>query len=210
MRNLPPILVGSLIAAAFLATLPSSALAQPTATASGSVTARSYLPMAAGNAISVEASDNTDQYERLKASIEASLRERGYQVSDDGPLVLEFYGSEVLGNQVTEKPTGALALQSAIPGTDRTNATGLLDSINNSLFGEKGTSTSNQPDTQPVARQVHLSIILTDRKAAKRLWQGTAAGDLRDANSFATTQSLVPILVGKIGTSANDERFDLP
>ncbi|HYB11371.1 MAG TPA: DUF4136 domain-containing protein, partial [Alphaproteobacteria bacterium] len=172
-------------------------------------TARSYQPLAAGTSISVQSANDTDQSERLKASIEASLRDRGYKVSDDSPLVLEFYGSEVLGNQVTEKPTGALALQNVTPETDRSNAGGLLDSINSSLFGGKGEGVSNQPDTQPPVRQVHLSMTLSDRKAARRVWQGTAAGDLRNADSFATTQSLVPILVGKIGMSANNERFDL-
>jgi hypothetical protein len=210
MRNLPSILVGSWFTAVLLTPLQSSALAQPAVGGTGSVTARSYQPIVSGTAISVVSAENTDQYERLKASIEESLRARGYKVSEDGLLVLEFYGSEVLGNRVVEKPTEALALRSAVPGADRTEATGLLDSLNNSLFGEKSANSSNMPDTQPAVRQVHLSMTLTDRRVAKRIWQGTAAGDLRYGDSFGTTQSLVPFLVGKIGMSANGERFDMP
>ena len=210
MRKIPAITVFKLLATALLAVLPSLASGQSANTAAGFVTARSYQPIASDIAIAVVAAEDTDQYERLKASIETSLRARGYRVSDDGPLVLEFYGSEVLDNRIVEKPTEARALRSAVPGTDRSNAAGLLDKLNDSLFGEKAASSSNAPDVQPATRQVHLSMSLTDRREAKRVWQGTAAGELRRADSFAVTQSLVPFLVNKIGTTTTDERFDLP
>lgn len=204
----------SILMASFLLILAPAVQAQSVDRSSGSVTARSYEPFQTGSTITVVKADDTDQYERLKTAIESALRARGYRVADDGQFVLEFYASEVLGNGTVERPNGgALASQSAVPlSPERSGSMGLLSGINQRLFGENQTlgPEARESEGRPVYRQVHLSMTLTDQKAARRLWQGTAAGDLRRADSFAATQSLVPFLVRYVGRTANGEKFDLP
>jgi hypothetical protein len=218
MRQLTAFAAGLILLAASAAGL-AGALAQDTPPATGTVIAKSYEPLPPNLAIAVVAARDTDQYARLKASIEAVLRARGYSVSDDGPLVLEFYASEVLGDRVVEKPTGALALKSVMPQPADNARIGLLSGLNQSLFGDdsgRGTVPAATPDSsgatdvQPAPRQVHLSMTLTDQRAARRLWQGTAAGDQRRPDSFAATQALVPFLVSKVGMTVSHEKFDMP
>lgn len=181
-----------------------TAPAQPT----GSLTARAYSPLPAGAAIAVVASDDTDQYQRLKAAIESSLRARGYTISDNAPFVLEFYATEVLGSRVSQGTNGARALESAVPNAEQTQSMGVLTPLNQNLFGNEtrsGATAGGSP--QP---QVHLSMMLSDQRAARRIWQGSASGEMRRPDSFAATQSLVPFLVDKIGTTVSNERFDVP
>jgi len=198
------------LAAAFLVLIAPFVWAQAaSAQATGSVTARAYASLAPGCAISVVPAQDTDQYQRLKAAIEASLRSRGYVVSDNAPLLLEFYATEVTGGQVGGQTNGAKALESAVPNNEKTESMGVLTPLNQNLFGGE-TATGSAATGAPSPRQVHLSMMLSDQRAARRLWQGSASGEMRRPDSFAATQSLVPFLVGKIGMSATDERFDLP
>lgn len=198
--------------AGLLAILAPTAWAQGVDLSTGTVTARSYEPFHPGGAITVVKADDTDQYERLKAAIESALRARGYRVVDDGRFALEFYASEVLDNRAVERSNGgALASQSAVPlSPERAGSMGLLSGLNQRLFGDNSAQTPGASEARSAPRQVHLSMTLTDQKAARRLWQGTAAGELRRADSFASTQSLVPFLVDYVGRTANGEKFDLP
>lgn len=200
MRILP------VLAAACLTALCTPVLAQPAPT--GSIQARLYAPMPA-EAIAVEPAQDTDQYQRLKSAIEASLKERGYRISNDSQLVLEFYASEVLSNRIVDKPTGAHTQQSPIPGNERQMPSGIIDKLNDSLFGRRTGPTEGGEGTAPPPRQVHLSMTLTDWSASRRIWQGSAAGDLQGGDTYASTQALVPFLVGKLGMTADQEKFDL-
>ncbi|HUI16891.1 MAG TPA: DUF4136 domain-containing protein [Alphaproteobacteria bacterium] len=198
------------LVAGFLVLMAPQAWAQATAgPPTGSVTARAYAPLPPGAAISVVASEDTDQYQRLKAAIEASLRARGYAVSDNAPFLLKFYATEVLGNRVSDKTNGALALESSVPNNDQTQSMGVLAPLNQNLFGGE-TASGTTAGAASSRRQVHLSMMLSDQRAAKRVWQGSASGEMRRPDSFAATQSLVPFLVDKVGRTVTDERFDVP
>lgn len=213
MRKLPLTLAGSLLAVALLLPAAPKAAAQALPPAMGTVTARSYAPLTPGSTIAVVTALDSDQYERLKTAIENSLRARGFRISNDSPLTLEFYATEVLGGRTVDRANGGRAVQSAVPGIERSRSAGLLTDLNQSLFGEKpgnGPGAVDPGTAQGAGRQVHLSMTLTDSKAARRIWQGSAAGEMRRPDSFAATQSLVPFLVDKVGTTVTDERFDVP
>lgn len=206
MKRIMKILLTAM--AAIFLPLASVAWAQEVARAAGSITARAYQLLASGATITVTPAQDTDQNQRLKAAIEAALRARGYRVAGDSTLVLEFYATEVVGHHVVEKPNGARALESPVPGTSQHFRTGLLSGLNESLFGNQAAPRS--PDTLPPPRQVHLSMTLTDQTAVRRIWQGSASGDVRRADSFAATQALVPFLVQAVGTTVDEQRLDLP
>jgi hypothetical protein len=198
------------LVAGFLVLTAPQAWAQATASPpTGTVTARAYAPLPPRAAISVVASEDTDQYQRLKAAIEASLRARGYTISDTAPFLLKFYATEVLGNRVSERTNGALALESSVPNNDQTQSMGVLAPLNQDLFGGE-TPPSASANGAASRRQVHLSMMLSDQRAAQRIWQGSASGEMRRPDSFAATQSLVPFLVDKVGRTVTDERFDVP
>ncbi|HLI13442.1 MAG TPA: hypothetical protein VKY65_17765 [Alphaproteobacteria bacterium] len=193
------------------------AWAQTSQPAIGTITARSYSPLPAGAAIVVQPADDTDQSQRLKGDIEAALRAHGYRVVNDGPLVLEFYSSEVQGAEAIEKPgsrrlnQGSLPpIDKPIPRADQSSGTGLLSGLNQGLFGTTEEESASRTGKPAEPRQVHLSIMLNDNQAAQRVWQGSASGELRQPDSFAATQSLVPFLLSKLGTTVGMERFDMP
>ncbi|HUC60710.1 MAG TPA: hypothetical protein VMF53_02005 [Alphaproteobacteria bacterium] len=184
-----------------------AALAQQAPPPTGTIDAREYAPLPAGDAIAVVMDQDTDQYERLKAAIETALRNRGYRVSDDGPLMLEFYGSEVIGSRPVDRAANAPANRSLAPVPAHDANLGLLTGLNHDLFGDTGSA----PDQEPgVGRQVSLSMTLSVKSTAARLWQGSAMGRARSADSFAATKSLVPFLVSALGRSENNQKFDMP
>ena len=196
--------------AGLLLLLAPAAWAQSDAPApTGTVTARAYAALPPGSAIAVVPSEDTDQSQRLKSAIESSLRARGYVISDSAPLQLEFYATEVTGNPRGDNTNGARALESSVPNSDQAQSMGVLRPLNQNLFGDEAGDNRTTGNTPP-GRQVHLSMMLSDRTAAKRVWQGSAAGVLRRPGSFAATQSLVPFIVDKIGRTVTDERFDMP
>jgi len=176
----------------------------------GALTARSYEALLPGSTIAVQAAEDSDQYQRIKAAIEASLRGRGYTVADDAPFVLEFYATEVTGSRVADRSNGGRALQSAVPGADQAPSMGVLSGLNQNLFGGDASRRGSDQGSAAEPSRVHLSMMLSDQRAARRIWQGTASGELRRPDSFAATQSLVPILVNRIGMTVANESFDLP
>jgi hypothetical protein len=178
--------------------------------ATGMVTARSYEVLAPGAAIAVRPASDTDQYQRLKTTIEESLRARGFQVADNSRLVLEFYSTEVTGGPIIERPSGGRADKSSVPGQAQAPSMGVLTGLNQSLFGEQPQRGAGGGGETAAPREVHVSMTLTDQPAARRVWQGSASGEVRRADLFAATQSLVPFLVDRIGTTVGAERFDLP
>ncbi len=208
------------LVAAFLFISTPFAWAQGPDQATGTISARAYQALAPGSAIAVVPAQDTDQSQRLKSDIEASLRARGYRVADDAPLVLEFYASEVTGRQVVEKLSGARTQErpdglgrnehtTLVPDSNQRFSTGILSTIGDELFGGKGAGTPPSV-TSPSPRQVHLSISLNDRPAAARVWQGSASGELRGDDSFAATEALVPFLVNAVGQTVSGQVFDLP
>ena len=182
----------------------------------GTISARSYNSLPAGAAIVVQPADDTDQSQRLKSAIELALKKAGYRVANDGPLVLEFYSSEVLGPSVVNSSdchrpdAGQLRpMNSAVPCMGQFPGSTPLTQLNQSLFGAPDHA-SNQPGVTPALPQVHLSIMLNNRQVPKRVWQGSASGELAQADTFAATAALVPVLLGKIGQTVGFERFDMP
>src|SRR5271169_3781548 len=111
-------------------------------TATGTISARAYNTLPAGAAIAVEPADDTDQSQRLKSAIELALTKDGYRVTDDAPLVLEFYSTEVLGPSVVNssdchRPDGGWlgAANSAVPCANQFPGATPLAQLNQSLFG---------------------------------------------------------------------------
>ena len=174
---------------------------------SGIIDARVYAAIPAGASIAVVMDQDTDQYERLKAAIETTLRNRGYRVSDDGALVLDFYGSEVIGGRTVDRAANAPANQSLAPVPAHNANLGLLSGVNQDLFGDQASASDNGAAS---GRRVSLSMTLTDKASSSRLWQGSAMGIPRGADTFAATKSLIPYLVSAFGRTAQGEKFDMP
>lgn len=184
--------------------------------ATGTISARAYNPLPAGAAIAVEPADDTDQSQRLKSAIELALTKDGYRVTEEAPLVLEFYSTEVLGPSVVNssdchRPDGGWLgpANRAVPCTNQFPGATPLAQLNQSLFGGADHA-PNQPGAAPTPPQVHLSIMLDNRRIAKRVWQGSASGELVQADTFAATAALVPMLVAKLGKTVGFEQFDMP
>jgi hypothetical protein len=212
MRQISILAAGLLMAAISALSAPawaqSAGAPQDSSTPTGTINARAYAPLPVGSAISVVMDENTDQYQRLKVAIEAELRGHGFLVSDDGQLVLVFYGSEVIGGHPVDRESNAPGARSLAPVPAHDATLGMLTGLNQDLFGD---DQGSGPDAAANSgHQVSLSMTLTDKNSAQRLWQGSAAGVPHNADSFAATKALVPYLVYAIGRTASGEKFDMP
>jgi hypothetical protein len=222
-RRLPGKTVFGLPALAMLlglAALPAHAQnAQPLAV---TIDARAYAQLDPTSAITVEAANDTDQAQRLKADIITALEARGFRVEPNAAVVLQFYATEPQGGTpdrsstqsenvaARPSPVGPTAGVATTAGAnDQHFQTSLVSKITDSLFGTKEQSGAAAPPPPP-GRAVHVNIDLNDRTAARRIWQGSAGTFTDRPDSYSVASTLVPALIERLGADATQERVDLP
>lgn len=83
-----------------LLTAPMTGAAQTRETAEGVVAAKRYATVERGRPISVEIRSYQDLSEELVGAIQQTLRQQGFAVADDGPLVLFIDTSATAGGEI--------------------------------------------------------------------------------------------------------------
>jgi hypothetical protein len=186
------------------------------------IDARAYAELDPSIPIAVEAANDTDQAQRLKADIVAALEGRGFRVDENAPIVLEFYATEpsgapslpgtslnsgyAAGGAATEGPTeGVTPTAQANQAHFQTN---VFSNITDSLFGHK--SQSSAAAAPPPGRSIHVNIEVNDRRAARRVWQGSAGTFTDRPDSYAVASAIVPALIERLGANTNREQVDVP
>ncbi len=177
------------------------------------LSARDYVPLPAGAAVTVVALDDTDRNLRIKEVIEGALRTRGYTVADDAPLILEFEVREVVGSSVAEEGGGIVQFRSRIGGRfggdeQRVRVSVFSTSRDSLLTGRRS---ARRDDGRPrTTRRLHIDMVVNRAEGRQRLWEGRAAADLGRGDVLVTARALAPRLVDALGETAGPRFFSVP
>jgi hypothetical protein len=175
---------------------------------SGLLNAVAYKPLTAGSTLAVSPLDNSDQNLRLQVIFENELRARGFIVSSDAALVLTFETRSSPGIWTDGGSRRIIEL------SDRRDQAGVEAprvqlNLYNSLQG--GVFNAGRPGTNVGAPgQYRLDATINDRRSGERLWQGWATAPLIRSDGITLSMSMVPVMVGSVGTTVKRKPFDLP
>lgn len=175
---------------------------------SGLLNAVAYKPLTAGSALAVSPLDNSDQNLRLQEIFENELRARGFTVSSDAALVLTFETRSSPGIWTDGGSRRIIEL------SDRRDQAGVEAprvqlNLYNSLQG--GVFNAGRPGTNVGAPgQYRLDATIDDRRSGERLWQGWTTAPLIRSDGITLSMSMVPVMVGSVGSTVKRKPFDLP
>lgn len=199
------------IGALFCATASAPAAAQSDDTngaQEGIMNAMTFRPVPPGAAIVVQTRDNSDINLKLKARFETALRQHGFSVSADAPLVLSFETRNVVGAWSDSGRRSILELEGHGGRMGGETAKARVNLFNSSRGGllNKG-----QGETNIVTQgRYRLDATLDDRAARKRLWQGWAESDLGRYHGAELLGAMVPVMAAKLGHTVKRQTFKLP
>lgn len=173
----------------------------------GVLNAVSYADLPAGQPITVQPLDNSDENLEIQAEFERELAAHGYTVQPGSPLVLTFETEDRIGSWSEGNRRTILELEgSGAPiGQDDAKARlNLFDSERGGIMnrGQGGRSAVN-PSTY------RLNVTIDDNGRGERLWHGWATADLQQSSGTALTRAMVPSLVQHLGQTVRSQPFDL-
>jgi len=196
-------LTRTLTTALFLATTAlSSALA-----GDGQVNAVAFKDIQAGATITVSPLDNSDENLVIKQDFEKALRNAGFSVSDNSPLVLTFETRGELGSWGGQDRRSVVELTnqgSWNGGDDAMAKLNLFNSSRGGLINE-----GDQHQGEGTKSKYRLDVTLDDREAKRRVWQGWAVTEVSAADSHSLARSMVPFIAKAVGKTVRKEAFSI-
>lgn len=174
------------------------------ATGEGVVNTALLRPFPKDTALSVRAWDNSDTNAELAREIESQMRQRGFTISNDSPLVLKFSTAETVG-QLSSGPERRLVELSGRAGSGTEDEAqvrlNLFSTDKGGVFNERRAT----PETKTIAT---YSLEMTvDRKDGQRIWQGEATTDATHFDRPRLGKLLIPVLLDNIGKTARSQHF---
>ncbi len=175
----------------------------------GIVNSVSYLPLPTPTTIQVRPFDDSSENIVLKTEIEASLRAAGFGVAEKSDLILNFETSDEIGAWSSTDRRSIIELESKGGRDGGENARAQVN-IFNSTSGallNKGRRAGTSITT-PSSYRIDVNIEQTTTR--KQLWQGWAIGNLGGAvDGRELVRQMVPAVVGTVGKTVRQQRFEL-
>jgi hypothetical protein len=157
--------------------------------------------------ITVRPLDNSDAHLKLKTSIEEALRARGFGVTKDSPLVLNFDTRDEVGAWSDAGRRTILELMSDKSREDGDYAHAKLnvfDSASGGLLNEgRGGTSITTPSTY------RIDFTVDDRTNGRRLWQGWAVANLAYGDRNDLDRAMIPVLVQNLGRTTTRQPFNV-
>ncbi len=151
----------------------------------GLLNAVAYDPLPAQLSVNVRPLNDSDENLALKQAFETALRERGYTVAVDAPLVLTFETREAAGAWADRGRRTVIELEArgeGVGGDQQRVRLNLFNSSSGGVFNrgrEGGTGI-----VTPSHFRIDLSI--DDRSSGERLWQAWAVADIGRSAGLAS------------------------
>lgn len=197
-RSLLPVLFG-------LVFLAGQASAEETG--DGLLNAMAYHPVPEGKTIAVRPLDDSDQNLLLKTDLEAVLKERGYSLSDDAPLILTFETREEGGAFSDGGRRTVLELEAkggGLGGNQQSARLNIFDSDRGGVLNE------GRGGTRVVTRDRYRLDLTLDERGRGRLWQAWATAETRFSDALTASRAMLGPMVDRIGKTARRETFRIP
>ncbi|MDA0305724.1 MAG: hypothetical protein O3B76_05480 [Proteobacteria bacterium] len=176
------------------------------ASAEGTVSAVSFLPLPENSSLFVRPMDNSDQNLALQKEFERVLKNKGYKVSKDAPLILTFETSDTDGSWTGGGPNNIVEL-SDNPAQTGVNAPQVRFNLFNSTRG--GLLNPNRKErTRTVSPSTfRIDVTIDNKSDGKRLWQGWSAADLGLSSNGAVTRVMIPTIIDGLGKTVKQQSF---
>ena len=174
----------------------------------GLLNAVAYDPLPAQLSVNVRPLSDSDENLALKQAFETALRERGYTVAVDAPLVLTFETREAAGAWADRGRRTVIELEArdeGVGGDQQRVRLNLFNSSSGGVFNrgrEGGTGI-----VTPSHFRIDLSI--DDRSSGERLWQAWAVADIGRLDGRRVSQAMVPGMISRLGETVRQEQLDL-
>lgn len=170
----------------------------------GVLNAVSYRPMPADSTIRVQALDNSDANLALVEEVKQALTTRGYQLSDDGGMILTIETRDEIGAWSTTDRRHVLEIegQTASHSDDAQVKLNIFDSESGGILNEGNPGTSIMTPSQYI---VEFSI--DNASNGKRMWQAWASADLGQFDSLDLMRGMIPALSDSLGKTISKETF---
>lgn len=173
----------------------------------GVLNAVSYHPLPAGQPLAVRPLDNSDENLEILAEFERVLREQGYTIHPESPLVLTFDTEDRIGAWSDDGRRTVLELEGSggVIGRDSARARfNIFDSQRGGIVNEgEGGNGVVTPS------QYRLNVAIEEKGGGERLWQGWATADLQQNSGTALVKAMVPALVRSLGETIKSQPFEM-
>ncbi len=197
------VMINRLILAAALLAAAVPAAGQAKDEAVGRVTAFACESLPSPLNIEVETSDGSPQADRLRRVLVRSLLARQAVVSPGAPLRLSLYVESVRAPEIRK----GRDLDKVGSGNDVDDPIRIRIDIwsnrRNSVIGGLRDQVLTAVD------ELRIEITLDSRTNGRCVWQGKAVFKLGGRDEIATAETIIPLLVERLGRSARAEPFDL-
>jgi len=174
----------------------------------GFLNAVSYDSLPAQVSVNVRPLNDSDENLALKQAFETALRERGYTVAVDAPLVLTFETREVVSAWADRGRRTVLEFEvrgEGVGGDQQRVRLNLFNSSSGGVFNrgrEGGTG---------IVTPGHFRIVLSidDRSSGERLWQAWKVAEIGRSDGRRVSQAMVPGMISRLGETVRQEQMDI-
>lgn len=171
----------------------------------GNLNAVSFKAVPPGTAMAVRPWDDSDDNLALAEEFRTALRNRGYRVAEDAPIVLSFETRDILGAWEAGDRRSIIELEGHGGRTGGEDARAML----NLYESARGGVLNEGRPTQDVVNSKYQIDVTIDSKDAGRMWQAQATAELVRTDGLALTRKMVPGLVQAIGTTVKQGTLNL-
>jgi len=150
--------------------------------------------------------DNSDQNLALQKEFERALKNKGYKVSKDAPLILTFETRDTDGSWTGGGPNRIVELSNNHAQTG-VNAPQVRFNLFNSTRG--GLLNPNRKErTRTVSPSTfRIDVTIDNKSDGKRLWQGWSTVDLGISSNRAVTRVMIPTIIDGLGKTVKQQSF---
>ncbi len=166
----------------------------------------SYRPLPTGEAIRVQALDNSDDNLALIEEVKKALTARGYGLAEDGRMILTVETRNEIGAWSTTDRRHVIEFQTQTNShSDESEVKlNLFDTNSGGLLNKGSSGTAIVTPSQYI-----VEISVEDATNGKRLWQAWAAAGLGQSDGLALMRGMIPALSDALGKTVSRETFQL-
>ena len=155
--------------------------------------------------IRVSSATFTDLNQRLEPIVEKALRDQGFVVDDNAPLVLSF--STAVTAKAAQRGETSLDLGTSAPASDADPEAAIKR--RNPFLKAEPRPTSGARGARGRGQPYSLSFIVA-RAGEVPVWRGSLSARMEERDPFDATSRLVPVLAGHVGKTMRGQPIEIP